>query len=249
MKYLGIIIVFIFLNQPLAAQKAGSPGSELPGFFRFEIISALDRLAIDLPEILAVFRQLDTDPLLMLSVVFPEMVRYSLLRDIIETAGLKVLYINLGKEYADFSIGPFQMKPSFAEQVEVGLENIICPDDSLKILKKILGNYDGLSVYKLRGQRVERLENILWQVRYLCAFYRIIEQRDAFINISDNADRIRYLSAVYNGGLNVSEEFVLMLYGKRWFPYGSGDPSSFMNYQDIALYAFEIELPLLFKLD
>ena len=30
---------------------------------------------------------------------------------------LKALYINLGEDYANFSIGQFQMKPSFAESI------------------------------------------------------------------------------------------------------------------------------------
>ena len=52
-----------------------------------------------------------------IAIVFPELVRYSALRDKIEISILKTLYINLGEEYADFSVGPFQMKPSFAESV------------------------------------------------------------------------------------------------------------------------------------
>ena len=50
-----------------------------------------------------------------IAVVFPEIVRYSAIRDKIEITLLKALYINLGEDYADFSIGQFQMKPSFAE--------------------------------------------------------------------------------------------------------------------------------------
>ena len=44
-----------------------------------------------------------------MAVVFPELVRYSALRDFMETTLLKALYINLGEEYADFSIGQFQI--------------------------------------------------------------------------------------------------------------------------------------------
>src|SRR5512133_283654 len=51
---------------------------------------------------------------LAISVVFPELVRYSALRDKMETTLLKALYVNLGDEYANFSIGHFQIKPSFA---------------------------------------------------------------------------------------------------------------------------------------
>ena len=54
---------------------------------------------------------------LAVAVVFPELVRYSALRDKMEITLLKALYINLGDNYANFSIGQFQMKPSFAEMI------------------------------------------------------------------------------------------------------------------------------------
>ena len=54
---------------------------------------------------------------LAIAVVFPELIRYSALRDKMEITLLKALYINLGEDYADFSIGKFQMKPSFAESI------------------------------------------------------------------------------------------------------------------------------------
>ena len=47
-----------------------------------------------------------------IAVVFPELVRYSALRDKMVITLLKTLYINLGSDYANFSIGRFQMKPS-----------------------------------------------------------------------------------------------------------------------------------------
>jgi hypothetical protein len=52
-----------------------------------------------------------------IAVIFPELLRYSALRDRMETSLLKSLYVNLGEEYANFSIGRFQMKPSFAEVI------------------------------------------------------------------------------------------------------------------------------------
>ena len=53
-----------------------------------------------------------------LAVVFPEIVRYSDLEDLIQIRALKVLYVQYGRKYADFSVGHFQMKPSFIEQLE-----------------------------------------------------------------------------------------------------------------------------------
>ena len=38
-------------------------------------------------------------------VIFPELVRYSAIRDKMEITLLKTLYRNLGEDYADFSVG------------------------------------------------------------------------------------------------------------------------------------------------
>ena len=59
------------------------------------------------------------------AVIFPEVVRFSIMRDNRDKAILKALYVNNGKAYADFSIGILRMKPSFAEAVrqELSLVN------------------------------------------------------------------------------------------------------------------------------
>ena len=55
----------------------------------------------------------------VLPIVFPELIRYSLFRDYLETTMLERLYVKEGTSGADFSIGHFQMKPSFAEKIEI----------------------------------------------------------------------------------------------------------------------------------
>lgn len=64
------------------------------------------------------------------AIVFPELIRYSALRDKMEITLLKSLYIYKGEDYADFSIGQFQMKPSFAEVIH----------RNVKLLKGQIGN-------------------------------------------------------------------------------------------------------------
>lgn len=51
------------------------------------------------------------------AIVFPEIMRYNGLKDGIETESLRTLYVQFGEDYADFSIGLFQMKPCFAQQL------------------------------------------------------------------------------------------------------------------------------------
>jgi len=54
----------------------------------------------------------------VLSIVFPELIRFNAIQDKIETFALQSLYVKYGKDYANFSVGPFQVKPSFAESLE-----------------------------------------------------------------------------------------------------------------------------------
>ncbi len=57
------------------------------------------------------------------SIVFPETIRYNTFKAFFETSSLELLYINNGSEAVDFSIGYFQMKPSFIEELEVAVKN------------------------------------------------------------------------------------------------------------------------------
>ena len=64
------------------------------------------------------FVKYQLNPYFVLAIVFPELIRYSKLQDVIESNDLKVLYVQFGDTYSNFSIGRFQMKPSFCEQLE-----------------------------------------------------------------------------------------------------------------------------------
>ena len=71
----------------------------------------------------------------LMAIVFPELIRYNTVFDAIEINSLKYLYVSEGKDYADFSVGYFQMKPSFAEMVEQDLTGL--KDTSFKSQSKI----------------------------------------------------------------------------------------------------------------
>ena len=64
------------------------------------------------------FEEFGVDARLAEAIVFPELIRYSRWQDEIETAAVNGLYVLQGTSGANFSIGRFQMKPSFAEEVE-----------------------------------------------------------------------------------------------------------------------------------
>ncbi|MBN2730416.1 MAG: hypothetical protein JXR53_14415 [Bacteroidales bacterium] len=48
------------------------------------------------------------DSCLSWSIVFSELIRYDTIQDYFEVSALKTLYIQYGKDYADFSIGNFK---------------------------------------------------------------------------------------------------------------------------------------------
>ena len=81
-----------------------------------------------------VFQVTKMEKTAVLPVIFPELIRYAIVKDLLETAALEAIYVELGVEGADFSIGHFQMKPSFAEQLE---EKIRGNPDLLRLFKRI----------------------------------------------------------------------------------------------------------------
>ena len=145
------------------------------------------------------------------AVVFPELIRYSALRDKIEITLLKSLYTYKGEDYADFSIGQFQMKPSFAESVH----------KSLPLLRGRLKNQFKEKVrqediIKYRSAIVRDLEEPQSQFLYLAAFLKICE---AVYNLKvlDDEQRIRFLSTAYNYSFQKSFEEINMMKDKKFF--------------------------------
>jgi len=105
---------------------------------------------------------------LAVAVIFPELVRYSALLDKIEITLLKTLYINLGDDYANFSIGQFQMKPSFAELIREQAPAVLSRKSG--IIFRDLSDFDNIKVF--RRSIVTDLEDPKIQFNYLVAFLR-----------------------------------------------------------------------------
>lgn len=146
-----------------------------------------------------VVRGLDADPEILMPVVFPEIARYSSIRDNVETAGLYILYANFGKAYADFSIGRFQMKPSFADTVEA-----LCRTYHCAACSRLLA-YTEEEGGARRRARLRRLGDTDWQIRYLACFYHVCMglYGDSIVRM-DREGRIRFLAATYNYGVGAS---------------------------------------------
>ena len=159
-----------------------------------------------------------------MAIIFPELVRYSAIRDKMETTLLKALYINLGKEYANFSIGHFQMKPSFAETLGIMEEKLL--PQRYRSLVRDTADFSDIKDY--RSAVVKDLEDKNHQLDYLIVFYKICAKRFNLRKM-DSEERIRFLATAYNFGFLKSPDeirsmekrkfFSTDLFSKRMYPY------------------------------
>jgi hypothetical protein len=149
---------------------------------------------------------------LAISIIFPELVRYSALMDKMEITLLKVLYVNLGEDYANFSIGQFQMKPSFAEMIREKASDVLGYRSEI-IFKKI-SDYDDIKDF--RKSIVTDLEDRKSQINYLIAFIKICENN--FTNVwKDESSEVKFLATAYNFGFDNKEEVIESMIDKKYF--------------------------------
>jgi hypothetical protein len=149
---------------------------------------------------------------LAISIVFPELVRYSALRDKMEISLLKTLYVNLGEDYADFSIGEFQMKPSFAEAVRDETSSYLGRRSG--ILFKKASDYEDIKAF--RKSIIKDLEDPEGQVIYLISFIRICEKKFNMYKL-DETSRIKFLATAYNCGIDKTPAQIVKMADKKFF--------------------------------
>jgi hypothetical protein len=171
------------------------------------------------------------------AIVFPELIRYNAVYDAIEINSLKYLYVSEGKDYADFSVGYFQMKPSFAEMIEQDANQYL-DDDFLKLsgfakLKDVADNEDN------RKERIARITSTQQQLIYLCAFYKICDVK--FADKSFGNEKIKFYATCYNAGYRRSYKNIIAVQAKNYFHTGKFFTTTNYNYADISNYYFEKE--------
>lgn len=178
------------------------------------------------------------DPNLAIPIVFPEAIRYSTLKDIIETHSLEVLYTQYGSKFADFSIGRFQIKPSFAYNLERDWNNYIKDNSS-----PIIMTFNTLDNPKARLERIQRLKDENWQVKYIVIFCKLIEVR--FDKKWLNEDqKLEFYASAYNIGYWFDIKSIQMRGKKNYYHTGLLKPKRCFNYSDISLYYFhKIQMP------
>lgn len=145
-----------------------------------------------------------SDGIFMQSLVFPEVMRYNTLKDGIEAESLRTLYVQFGKEYANFSIGIFQMKPGFAEQVEQKTAAML----PASVNQELQLHYNSSDEYEIRRQRVERLQDEQWQLVYLTAFICICNELYKEKAFNSGLEKLQWYATVYNAGFNRTDEYI-----------------------------------------
>jgi hypothetical protein len=147
-----------------------------------------------------------------ISIVFPEIVRYSALRDKVEITLLKTLYVNLGEDYADFSVGQFQMKPSFAEAIRRKSASVSGRKSGINFKRK--SDFDDIKDF--RKSILNDLEDPKSQINYLIAFIKICE-KEFKTSCKDEISQIKFLATAYNSGIEKKASEIESMEDKKYF--------------------------------
>jgi hypothetical protein len=165
-----------------------------------------------------------------IAVIFPELIRYSALRDKIEITLLKALYINLGTKYANFSIEHFQMKPSFAEKVREMAPSVM--GRGTRYFFKNKSEYADSAEF--RASVVADLEDPRMQLNYLILFLKICENRFD-LKDADETSKLRFLATAYNCGFYKSQLEIELMEDKKFFNANLIKAECY-SYADVSLY-------------
>jgi hypothetical protein len=167
------------------------------------------------------------------AIIFPELVRYSALRDKIEITLLKALYINLGEEYANFSIGPFQMKPSFGEMIREQAREAM--GSRAGKLFKAKSDFDDIKSF--RASIVSDLEDPKIQLNYLIAFIKICEKNFNLKSRTDD-EKVLFLATAYNYGFWKMADQIENMIDKKYFSTTIIKTVNY-SYSDVSLFWYK----------
>lgn len=145
-----------------------------------------------------------------MAIVAPEISQFSTFTDFFEMRSLYIMYLNSGT--ADFSVGYFQMKPSFVETLESYVEkNKSLQSRFSKLLPKG-------SERERREFRLKKLGSLEGQLQYLDLFMAVAKMKTAKLKFSDLKSKIRYWATMYNSGLGISYDKNLSMQKRKLFP-------------------------------
>jgi hypothetical protein len=208
-------------------------GNNFEDIFRDDYRNAGNILYQHLPMIENVTSYYGNDPELLSSIVFPELIRYSMFRNYLESTTLDIVYANTGE--VDFSIGYFQMKPSFAQKVEEYIDKHTILNSKQE---RVFVYRKDMKPHHVRKERLRRLKDIEYQVHYLNAFVLIMFDRFPWLEKKDKEYQVRFLSTAYNHNFEAGKRAIKAYMKQEHFPVKRAGQKIYLNYSDIAAYFF-----------
>ena len=171
---------------------------------------------------------------LAMSMVFPELVRYSAICDRMEISLLKALYVHYGTDYANFSIGVFQIKPSCAEEILREIPGL--HDKRLTVSFKAINS--SISENEKRSIIVKELEDSKSQLLYVAAIVKLLNKTFRNYKWKSDLDKLKFYAAAYNCGFSNTELFIRKQIDARSFHTGLIRSDNYYCYADIAAFYF-----------
>lgn len=171
------------------------------------------------------------DPDFYIAIVFPEMTRYTETRNDMEVLLTKITYTTIG-QYEGCSLGPFQMKPSFARDVEKAVATYHLEEKYPEIV------YTQDDTVVTRYERIMRIQDRRYQRMYLRAFVDICRIR---FNLEGRSkeEQLKIIAGAYNAGVWKDIGQLMKLEGLKCFPYGRNSAKSLWNYADLVIYFYK----------
>jgi len=131
------------------------------------------------------------------------------------------------------------MKPSFIED----LENYIANSSTLKKYNSIV--IQNKTEKETREERINRLENLQWQLRYLKVLWMILDDKYNNKIFKNKEDKIRFYATAYNFGFLQPEKIITNYQNIKVFPYGKNNNNIQVAFADFSIdffrnYAFQI---------
>jgi len=186
-------------------------------------------------EIDSIIRSHGFNPKEVTAIVFPELIRYNSIQDKIETFALETLYVQYGKDYANFSVGEFQIKPSFAERIEIDFVKKFGDKELLTHFQ--IKASDTIQNQSNRTKRLKRIKSKAGMSSYLCLFWKVMSVN--YPTWGNEEEKIRFFATAYNCGYWKSEHEIKSFLSKKFFHTGLSFTSTKYNYADIAWYYFK----------
>jgi hypothetical protein len=153
----------------------------------------------------------------------------------LESAALHHYYVSGGSEEADFSVGYFQMKPSFIESLEC---DIVESEELSRQFAHLLpaGHW---TEEQARRFRLDNLNHIASQFHYLCAYHAIMRHRYQSDCLDDTPKRLGFFASAYNFGYTHPENRIRHWMTVGAFPYGRRFNFPQDSYADVSVAIYE----------